>query len=382
MGPSFPAAWRCGDNPAVVVAGSTTVSWVYRVLAMRDFLCHVFRPYLEPTWVQLGLLLVGAGLLQLAGGAGSAYLAGFSALDRASRSFDWPNLVGLVGALGLSFVGYYFAYRGVSRVEDRPHLRPWQIRSVVTAGFGGFLVHGGAAVDQYALRAAGADERGAKVRITALDGFEHGVLSLIGEIAAIVLLVRGATAPPLDFIVPWAVLPLLGFVIAFWLAERNRRRLRQTDGWRAKIGIFLDGIHLVREMFRHPLRHGLALAGMTVFWVAEMATAWLGLAAFGYHMAVPEFIVGLGTGMVFTRRTGPFAGAGVLELVLPLTIWAAGAPFAVAVLGMFTYRVLSVWLPMPFALQCLHAVRQIGQTSEPGAEDAVPASNEPALRTS
>jgi uncharacterized membrane protein YbhN (UPF0104 family) len=324
--------------------------------------------------------LVVAGLLQLAGGAGSAYLAGFSAVDRALGSFDWPYLVALVEALGLSFVGYYFACRGVYRVEGGPDLRRRQMRSVVTAGFGGFLAHGGAAVDHYALQAAGANERDAKVGITAQDGLEHGVLSNIGEIAAILLLVKGATTPPLDFTVPWAVVPLLGFLIAFWLAERNRHRLRQASGWRAKIGIFLDAIHLVRELFRRPLRHGPALAGMTVFWLAEMATAWLGLAAFGYHMAVREFIVGFGTGMVFTRRTGPFAGAGVLELVLPLTIWASGAPFAVAVLGMFTYRVVSVRLPMPFALQSPPAVRHIGQTSLPGAESTAPSTNEPALR--
>jgi uncharacterized membrane protein YbhN (UPF0104 family) len=348
---------------------------------MRHFLDRIFGSYLERTSVQLCLLLVVAGLLQVAGGAGSAYLAGFSAVDRALRGFDWPYLVALLGALAVSSVGYDFACRDVYRVEGGPDLRRRQMRSVVTAGFGGFLARGGAAVDQYALQAAGAGEREAKVRITALDGFEHGMLSLIGEIAAIVVLVKGSAAPPLDVTLPWAVLPLMGFVIAFRLAERNRDRLRDTTGWRAKIGIFLDGIHLVRELFRRPYRHGPALAGMTVFWLAEMATAWLGLAVFGYHMAVPEFVVGLGTGMVFTRRTGPFAGAGVLELVLPLTIWASGAPFAVAVLGMFTYRLVSVWVPIPFALQSLSDVRQIGRASTlHGGADTTPPSNEPALR--
>jgi hypothetical protein len=56
------------------------------------------------------------------------------------------------------------------------------------------------------------------------------VLSIIGEIAAIVLLVKGATVPPLDFVVTWAMLPLLAFLIAFWLAERNRHRLPQASG--------------------------------------------------------------------------------------------------------------------------------------------------------
>jgi hypothetical protein len=55
-------------------------------------------------------------------------------------------------------------------------------------------------------------------------------------------------------------------------------------------------------------------------------------------MDVLEFIVGLGTGLVFTRRTDQLTGAGMLELVLPLTIWASGAPIAVAVLGLLCRR--------------------------------------------
>jgi hypothetical protein len=82
------------------------------------------------------------------------------------------------------------------------------MRGVVIAGFGGFLAHGGAALYQYALEAAGADEREATVRVSALGGMEHGMLSLIGTVAAIVLLAMGSTTPPLDFSLPWAVIPV------------------------------------------------------------------------------------------------------------------------------------------------------------------------------
>jgi hypothetical protein len=36
--------------------------------------------------------------------------------------------------------------------------------------------------------------------------------------------------------------------------------------------------------------------------------------------------------------------------VLPLTIWVSGAPFAVAIVGVFVYRVLALLLPMPVSL--------------------------------
>ena len=51
-------------------------------------------------------------------------------------------------------------------------------------------------------------------------------------------------------------------------------------------------------------------------------------------------LVGYCTGMVFTRRIAPLAGAGTLTLILPLTIWASGAPLATAIIGVAANRLL------------------------------------------
>lgn len=345
---------------------------------MRRLLDRIFGSYLERTSVQLVLLLVVAAALQLAGGAGAAEIAGFSAVEHVLHTVDWPYLAALAGALVVSFLAYYHAYRGIYSVNRGPLLPPIQMLSVVVAGFGGFLAHGGAAVDTYALEAAGSDERDAKVRTVALDGMEHGIMSLIGEVAAILLLIRGTRQPPLDFQVPWATLPLPGFLLAFWLAGRYAPGCRDKGSWRGRLGIFLDAVGLIRAIFRHPWRRALTLSGMALFWLVEMTAGWLGLAAFHYFMGMPQFIVGFCTGMVFTRRTGPFAGAGVLELVLPLTLWASGAPLATAVVGIFAYRVVTVWLPVPFALQRLPSVRRMAQ--RPEATRRVRHTEEPALR--
>lgn len=347
---------------------------------MRTVLDRVFGKYRERTAAQLAALLLAAAALQTSGGVGAAYLAGFTEVDHVLRHVQWAYLVALAGTLAVSFVGYYYAYCGIYQVEDGRKLRPAQMRSVVIAGFGSFLAHGGAAIDHFALQAAGADEREAKVRTVALDGMEHGVMSLIGQVAAVILLVAGIAAPPLDFQVPWAVLPLPGFLIAFRLSARYRDEHRDAPGWRGKLGVFWDAVHLVDELFRHPVRQLSAWSGMTLFWLAEMASGWLGMAAFGYHMGIAQYVVGFGTGMVFTRRTGPFAGAGVLELVLPLTIWASGAPFAVAVVGMFTYRAVTVWLPVPFALERMPQVRRLGRRPAPGTGRKPGDEGEPALR--
>lgn len=193
---------------------------------MRKFFGYLLPGnLLERRGTELTLLLVVAGVLDVAAGVGLAYVAGFSQVRAALGSFDWPWLIAVVGGLLISFVGYYYAYRGIFRVAGGPDLSRAQMRAVVAAGFGGFLAHGGGTLDKYALEAAGADEDEAKVRVSGLAGLEHGVLSIIGCAAAIVVLAADHSATPGDVSIPWAVLPVPGFLIAFWLAERYRGRL-------------------------------------------------------------------------------------------------------------------------------------------------------------
>jgi uncharacterized membrane protein YbhN (UPF0104 family) len=61
---------------------------------------------------------------------------------------------------------------------------------------------------------------------------------------------------------------------------------------------------------------------------------------------------------VLTRRTLPFAGAGIVEVLMPLTLVAAGAPFAGAVLGVIVYRIFNLWLPLIPAVAALPLVRR------------------------
>jgi uncharacterized membrane protein YbhN (UPF0104 family) len=327
----------------------------------------------------VALLVAVAVLLELAAGAGLAYVAGWSKVRAALGHVDWVWLVVLAGALLVSFVGYYYADRGVFRVEGGPALAGRQMRAVVAAGFGGFLTHGGGALDQYALQAAGADEQESKIRVAGLAGLEHGVLAIGGCGTAIAVLASGRGSPPLDFTLPWAVLPIPGFLIGFWVAERHRGLFADRAGWRGKLGRFLESIHVIRTLFAHPLRWGTAVCGMALFWAADAFAVWAGLAAFGWRMNAAALYVGFATGMVVTRRTGPLAGAGVLALVLPLTIWVSGAPLAVAVVGVFAYRLLALLLPMPVSLAALPTLRAMGDRLGPHAPQPPAGPAEPAL---
>jgi hypothetical protein len=336
--------------------------------------------HLEDRGAVLCVLFAIATLLELAAGTGLAYLAGFDSVRSDLGRFDWVWLLVLVGALLISFVGYYFAYRGIFRADGGPTLDRRRMIATVAAGFGGFLAHGGGKLDQYAIQAAGADEHEAKVRASALAGMEHGVLAVGGTVTAIVVLALGRHLPPPDFTLPWAIIPIPGFLVAFWLAERYRDRFQGRGGWRGFLGTFLDSIHIIRAIFAQPRRWGSAVLGMALFWAADAFAAWAGLATFGFQMNFAALFVGFATGMVFTRRTGPLAGAGVLALVLPLTIWYSGAAFAAAIVGVFAYRILALWLPMPASLAVMPAMREMGEHREPAAEGLAKAPDEPALR--
>jgi len=100
---------------------------------------------MERRGAELALLVALAALLELAAGAGVAYLAGFSRVRLVLGGFQWIWLIALFGALLVSFAGYYYAYRGIFLVEDGPTLAGRQLCAVVAAGFGGFLAHGGMA---------------------------------------------------------------------------------------------------------------------------------------------------------------------------------------------------------------------------------------------
>jgi hypothetical protein len=308
----------------------------------------------------LGLILA-AVVLELAAAVGLSYVAGFGAVRAALGRLDWDWLAVVLAALAVSFAGYYSAYRGIYRAEGGYEPDRGQLRAVVVAGFGGLFAHGGTTPDDLVLQACGAGRRDSIVRVWTLGGMEQGVLALGGCVASIAAVCLHLTEPASDFTLPWVIIPIPAGILAFWAAGRYRRRLRDRAGWRGPLAMFLDAVDLVRKLFAHPVRHRRALIGMAVFWAADAFAVWAALAAFGFRMDGVALIVGFCTGMVFTRRIAPLAGAGTLMLVLPVTMWVSGAPLAVAIAGIFAYRVLCLWLPMPFALASLPALRRMSK---------------------
>ena len=290
--------------------------------------------------------------------AGLAYIAGFRAVYTSLTRIQWPWLGAAVPALAMSAIGYYLAYRRIYAAEGGYQPSRRQLSAVVAAGFGGLFSPGEMKSDGLVLQASGASRRDALVRVTTLTAMEQAMLALYGCAAAIAWLGLGQAGLPLDVTLPWAVIPLPAFAAAFWLASRYRARLSGRAGWRARLAVFLDTVLLIRTLFAHPVRHRGAIAGMALFWAGDVLAVWSALAAFGFQMNGAALILGYCTGMVWTRRIAPLGGSGTLALILPLTIWASGAPLATAITGVTAYRMLYSWLTLPSALASLPVLRE------------------------
>ena len=257
----------------------------------------------------------------------------------------------------VAFSAYVFAYRSVAAVEGGPKLGLRETTELVAVGFGAFLAKGGAELDSDALRKSGSAKREGEIRVLALDALEHAPLAPAACVAAIILLAHGRHKPGLDFTIPWAPLVPIGAVAAY-VGVRHRRRFRGRDGWQGKLGDALEAIHVLFRLGREWRDHWPAFAGASLYWAGDVFCLWASLQPF--HAAPPfaAIVIAHAVGYVLTRRTLPFAGAGIVEVLMPLTLVAAGAPFAGAILGVFVYRIFNLWLPLVPALVALPRVRR------------------------
>ena len=325
---------------------------------------------------QLFMLTVLTVLLYVGAAAGLSAIPGYGEVWHTLAGLRWLWVLASLGGVAAAFAGYLLAWRGLARGAGAGgSLTRRQRRAAVLVGFGGFIARGGSAVDRYAMLAAGMDQREADVRLSGLDALEHTPLALGCCAAAIYLLAIGQTdPPPLDFVWPWAVGPLLGAALVIPAVILYRNRFRDATGFRRYLGIGLDSVALLGKLAKEPEAGSFAFAGMTLFWAGEIFALWAGLAAFGTRMSVPVVIIADAVGYVLTRRAAPLGGAGFIDTFLALCLWDCGAPLPAAIAGVFTYRFFSLFATMPFSFTALPALRSIGG---PGASPSPEPATQP-----
>jgi uncharacterized membrane protein YbhN (UPF0104 family) len=321
--------------------------------------------------VRIGRLSTRPGSLVVT--AGIAALLFLGALTVMSAIAGWSSVTGrlqprlsfwfalaFVGEAA-AFAGYVFAYRSVAAIERGPRLELREAAALVAFGFGAFLAKGGAALDSKALATSSGGKREGEIRVMALDALEHAPLAPAACAAAIILLAHGKRQPGLDFTIPWATLVPVGAILAI-VGVRHRRRFTGHEGWRGKLGDVFESIEILFQLALQWRRHWIAFAGAAIYWTGDVACLWACLQPFHAAPPIAAIVLAHAVGYSLTRRTLPFAGAGIVEVLMPLTLVAAGAPFAGAILGVIAYRVFNLWLPLLPAVAALpHLRRRYGR---------------------
>ena len=311
---------------------------------------------------RLALLVTLAAGLAAGALVGLAWTQGFR---RALTGLAHPHWVWLGVAVAgevVAYAGYVAAYREVARVEDGAELEVPKAAALVVAGFGVFVHGGGFALDRTALRRAGLSERDARRRVLGLGMLEYAVLAPATLVAAVVVVIWHPTIST-SLTLPWVIGVPAGAVIAL-----TALRFQDTVGRWPLVGRplarSLQALAFVLTLLRSPLRHGLALLGALVYWAGDIFCLWCTLHAFSAHTPpVAQLIVGYATGYALTRRALPLGGAGIVEALLPFALGWLKIALLPALLAVFAYRLINLWLPMIPALAGLPTIRRLEATA-------------------
>ncbi len=320
------------------------------------------------------LILLVAGALALAAAMGLADMAGYGRLVDAVQDIVPTWFAVCFGGQVLAYLGYVLAVRDIARVDGGPLLSFRLSMRTVVAGFGVFAAThaaGGFAVDYWTFRHANLRRSEAVARVLALGALEYAVLAPAALVCAVVLLFGTGGHVQHAMTYPWlAVVP--GLIAAVWVSSPSRAaRLSDLEAERLLHRWFshlVAGIVKLRTMLVSPRRYGLGVAGVTLYWLGDIACLWAALKIYNAELSTPALILAYATGYVLTRRSLPAGGAGVVEVLMTFALVWVGLPLAPALLGVVTYRAFNFWLPVIPALAALPDVRRMRQDFQRGEQ--------------
>ena len=307
-------------------------------------------------------IVVGIAAVCAAGALiGLAWHVGIQTTLTALVHPHWFWLGVAVGGELLAYAGYTAAYWEIARAERGAELEVPKAAALVAAGFGVFVHGGGFALDRTALRRAGLSEREARRRVLGLGMLEYAVLAP-GTLAAAIVVVIWHPTISASLTLPWIIGPPIGAALVA-VALRHQSRIGRWPLIGRPLVHALQALELVLVFVRAPLRHARALVGTLAYWAGDIFCLWATLHAFSAHTPpVAQLIVGYATGYALTRRALPLGGAGVVEGLLPLALGWLKIALLPALLAVFAYRLINLWMPMIPALAGLPTLRTLKAT--------------------
>ena len=325
------------------------------------------------------LVAVTVLVFEAAAVGGLVYWAGWRQVVHAVsvNNSGWFGLC--IGGQLIAYSGYALALREVSGVERGVRLSYPVSLAVVSVGFGPMFsanTSGGFSVDYATLREAGLSRQRSLQRVLALSALEYVVLAPVVAVFAILLYLGFDGSADGTLTLPWlAVVP--GIAAAIWLtAPARRRRFR----YRARRGIvcrafahLVAALSIVRALATSQIGHAAGLLGAALYWLGDIVTFWAALHVFNVRLSLAVLVVAYGTGWALTRRSLPFGGPGVVEILLAWALTWFGVPFAPAAAGVVAYRLFNFWLaliPAAIALSLGHRLEHQFREASPRRRDS------------
>ncbi|WP_217914713.1 lysylphosphatidylglycerol synthase domain-containing protein [Miltoncostaea marina] len=314
--------------------------------------------------------ILGFGTLTLVG-----RVADFGRIEEAWDRAELGWLALCPAGLVLAYAGYVAGYRDMARADRGPVLAPGVTMRVVAVGFGAVALGsgpGGLAVDFWALRRAGAGLHEAARRVLGFNTLEWAILGVGAALAGALALSGLAGDVPTAMAATWlAVVPLcvaLGMLVS---SPRAAARLSRVDPARRRHGLhgvalrrpgtwlpwvadklrvaFADsvgGLVLVRHVVRRPVRYRWGIAGFGLYWLGQLTIVQGAILAFEEHLNPVALVLAFATGYAATALPLPGGGAGGVEASMAFALHATGVSLEAAVLAVFTFRVVSFWVPI------------------------------------
>ena len=296
----------------------------------------------------------------LAGGAAlvMAYAAGTGAVIHALERV-MPGWLGVAcGVRILSYVGYTVAHHRLIGSSEAGDGGAETTAQVVAFGAGATSFRGGFSIDRRALRAMGAGRRDASVLVIALAMFEYAVLAPAAWVCALLLI----NAPRVGDAItgPWVVGVPVGAAVALaGYALPRRAEAAASRGWRSLPSRLVQaGDVLVKELGR-PIAGPVAVLGMALHWFAEIAALYAALRAFRVDPSVQVVVLAYATGYVLSPRGLPLGGAGIPEILLPLSLMWCGVGLPVAVVAVLAAEASRLAVSLPLALAARRSVSEV-----------------------
>jgi uncharacterized membrane protein YbhN (UPF0104 family) len=252
----------------------------------------------------------------------------------------------------IAYLGYGLALRATARVENGVELSLPTALAVVSVGFAPMFsanTSGGFSVDYLTLRHAGMSKKRATRRVLGLSALEYAVLAPAVAVCGVLLVLGLGGSAPASVALPWlAVVP--GALVAAWLTapeRKDRFESSASDGWvRRGLAHVVGALGVLRALVVDWRGHGTAFGGAALYWFGDILTFWAALRVFDIALPVGVLVLVYGTGWALTRRSLPFGGPGLVEVLLAWVLTWFDVNFAAAAAGVLAYRLFNFWLAL------------------------------------